>query len=102
MLAELAEKRQEIEAACDRFGVASLDVFGSSLGERFEVGVSDVDFLVEFLPMDPYERVDAYFGLADALSEILDADVDLVMAGAVKNRYVAAEIERTRRAVYAP
>jgi predicted nucleotidyltransferase len=30
-----------------------------------------------------------------------DSDVDLVMVDAVKNRYLAADIERTKQALYA-
>ena len=51
--------------------------------------------------MDTYARVDAYFGLLDDLRDILGAKVDLVMVDAVKNRYVAASIERTKQAIYA-
>jgi hypothetical protein len=63
---------------------------------------SDVDLLVEFGPMDPYARVDAYFDLLDDLRSILGGEVDLVMADAVKNRYIAADIKRTKQVLYAP
>jgi hypothetical protein len=32
---------------------------------------------------------------------ILGTEVDLVMVDAVKNRYIAADIERTKQALYA-
>jgi predicted nucleotidyltransferase len=51
--------------------------------------------------MDPHARVDAYFDLLDDLRSILGGEVDLVMADAVKNRYIAADIERTKQALYA-
>ena len=49
----------------------------------------------------PTHRVDAYFGLLDDLRRILGTEIDLVMVDAVKNRYVAADIERTKQAFYA-
>jgi uncharacterized protein len=101
MLPLIEQKRQEIAAACARFGVARLDVFGSSLGDDFRPGVSDVDLLVEFAPMDAEERLDAYFALGEALEGILGVEVDLVTTGAIRNRYVAAEIDRTKRLLYA-
>lgn len=101
MRVDIEHKRREIFEACERFGVARLDVFGSSLGSGYRPGLSDVDLLVEFGPMEPHDRVDAYFGLHEALSEILGTEVDLVMAGAVKNRFIAAEIERTKQRLYA-
>ena len=43
----------------------------------------------------------AYFDLLDDLRALLGVEVDLVMAGAVKNRYIARDIERTRQLLYA-
>lgn len=101
MVRVLEDKRETIAEACARFGVARLDVFGSALRDDFRLGESDVDLLVEFRPMDPFALVDAYFGLLDELREILTTDVDLVMSDAIKNRYIAANVERTKQALYA-
>ena len=46
-------------------------------------------------------RVDACFGLLDDRRRILGGKIDLVMADAVKNRYIAADIKRTKQALYA-
>ena len=97
----LESKREQIAAACASHGVLRLDAFGSAVRDDFRPGESDVDLLVEFGPMDPYARVDAYFDLLDELRDILGAEVDLVMVDAVKNRYIAADIERTKQAFYA-
>jgi len=97
----LESKRQAIEDVCSRFGVARLEVFGSALREDFKPGESDLDLLVEFKPMELYGRVEAYFGMRDALRELLKREIDLVMVGAVKNRYISREIERTKQLLYA-
>jgi predicted nucleotidyltransferase len=60
-----------------------------------------VDLLVEFGPMDGHSKAHAYFDMLDELRGILGAEIDLVMVGAVKNRYIAREIERTKRLLYA-
>jgi predicted nucleotidyltransferase len=101
MQAVLEEKLDRIVAACVRHGVSRLDVFGSALRDGFRPGESDIDFLVEFSPMDHYARAGAYFDLPDDLRELLGGKIDLVMAGAVRNRYIAAEIDRTRKILYA-
>jgi len=101
MVRVLKAKRQAIAEACATFGVSRLYVFGSALRDDFRLGESDVDLLVEFRPMDPFALVDAYFGLLDALRALLAADVDLVMSDAIKNRYVAANVERTKQVLYA-
>ena len=102
MIQLLETKLDAISTACRRSGVARLDAFGSALRDEFQPGRSDVDLLVEFGPMEPYARVDAYFGLLEALRSILGEQVDLVVSGAVKNRYIASEIEQTKELLYAP
>lgn len=97
----LEDKRQAIEEVCARHRVARLDVFGSALRDDFRPGESDVDLLVEFAPMSPHDLVDAYFDLLAELRALLAVEVDLVMSDAVKNRFIAADIERTRQALYA-
>lgn len=97
----LERQRLAIAEACKRHGVARLEAFGSALGDDFQPGESDVDLLVELGPMEGYARVDAYFGLLEDLRAILGQRVDLVMAGAVKNEYIARDIERTKRMLYA-
>lgn len=101
MIGLLESKREAIEHVCSRFGVARLEVFGSALREDFKAGESDLDLLVEFKPMEPYARVEAYFGLRDELRVLLKREIDLVMAGAVKNPYISREIERTKQLLYA-
>jgi uncharacterized protein len=101
MVGVLQTMRGEIAAACARYGVVRLEVFGSALGDDFRPEESDLDLLVDFAPMDPYARVDAYFGLLDELRLLLKAKIDLVMVGAVRNPYIAKSIERTKRLLYA-
>jgi hypothetical protein len=81
--------------------VARLDIFGSALRDDFRPGESDLDLLVDFSSMNQHDLVDAYFGLLDELRAVLAVKVDLVMVGAVKNRFIAADIERTKQMLYA-
>lgn len=97
----IEENRDRIVAACRRHRVARLDVFGSALGDSFDPGRSDVDFLVAFEHMTPFERTDEYFALRRELESILNVRADVVLDGAVRNRYVAAAIDRSRQQLYA-
>ncbi len=101
MMDLLAERRRQIVTACVRHGVTRLEVFGSAARGDFDPATSDVDLIVELGPMDLHARVDAYFGLLDELREILGTEVDLVLVDAIKDRYLAAEIERTKQVLYA-
>ena len=101
MTSVIENKLQAIAELCERHGVVRLEAFGSALRDDFKPGESDLDLLVEFGPMEPYARVDAYFGMLEDLRTLLDLEIDLVMAGAVKNPYIARDIERTKRRLYA-
>lgn len=101
MIGILESKHKQISETCSRYGVARLHVFGSALNEDFRCDESDLDLLVEFMPMEPYRRVEAYFGMLEELRSLLNMKIDLVMAGAVKNPFIAREIERTKKVFYA-
>jgi uncharacterized protein len=88
-------------ALCRKYGVERLDVFGSALRDGFRPGESDIDLLADFGDMDPCDLVDAYFDMLDELRALLGVEVDLVMTGAIKNPYVLADVERTKRMLYA-
>ena len=101
MVASIDSRREAIAALCLKHGVAQLHVFGSALRDDFRPGESDVDLLVEFGAMDGHAKAHAYFALLDELRELIGGDVDLVMVGAVKNRFIARDIERTKQMLYA-
>lgn len=61
-------------------------VFGSAVTDRFDGGLSDVDFLVEFEP-GIADAFDSYFGLVEDLEQTFGRKVDLVMLTAVTNPY---------------
>ena len=101
MVAAIESKHAEIVALCRKYGVVRMDVFGSVLRDDFEPGRSDIDLLVEFGPRDPYSAAEAYFDMLDELRDVLDGPVDLVMVGAIKNRYILADIEQSKQLLYA-
>ncbi|MHB8869084.1 MAG: nucleotidyltransferase family protein [Thermoleophilia bacterium] len=101
MVAVIESKRDAIAALRRTHGVVRLYVFGSALRDDFRPGESDVDLLVEFGPMTGHDKAHAYLDLLDELGELFGARVDLVMAGAVKNRYIARDIESTKQELYA-
>jgi len=101
VVALIDEKREAIAALCRTYGVKRLDVFGSAATDAFRPGESDVDLLVDFGDLDGRAKAHAYFALLDALRDLLGTEVDLVMVAAVKNRYIARDIERTKQRLYA-
>jgi hypothetical protein len=92
---------QEIDGLCRRYQVRRLELFGSAAGDRFDADRSDIDFLVEFEPLADGEHANAYFGLLESLESLLARPVDLVMTGAIRNRYFLEAIKPSRTLVYA-
>lgn len=98
----ISEKKGELAELCRRHGVERLEVFGSAArGTDFDPRSSDADFLVEFKLGDGRATLRQYFDFAEALRRTLGRPVDLVEAGAVKNPYLRAAIDRSRELVYA-
>ena len=98
----IEEKKGQIARLCRQYGVRSLEIIGSGArGNDFDVASSDADFLVEFNPIRITSPLEQFFGLRDALSEVLERHVDLIEAKAILNPYVQASVNNARELVYA-
>jgi len=101
MLDIIEKHLSEIQRICSQFNVSRLEIFGSALSEDFDQTSSDIDLLVEFKPLKQGRYADTYFGLLDAMKNLLGRDVDLVMTKAIKNPYFLQKINQSRKALYA-
>lgn len=101
MVQFIEARRDSLVALCLKYRVVRLYLFGSALREDFRPGESDIDLLVDFGSMDGRSKAHAYFDLLDELQSLFDTRVDLVMVGALKNRYIAREVETTKQVLYA-
>ena len=87
---------------CKQYNVKHLELFGSaSSGNRFDPGSSDIDFLVEFLPLEPVLHTRCYFGLLEKLQDMFEQNVDLVEVKAIENPYMLESITKNRSEIYA-
>ena len=102
MIGIVEERRTEVAALCQKYGVKRLDLFGSAAGEGFDPEASDLDFVVSFEERDPPNLFHRYFGLAEELEDLFGRKVDLVTEGALlKDPDFAADISGTRVPLYA-
>ncbi len=53
MIGIVEDRRAEVAALCERYGVKRLDLFGSAAGDGFDPEASDLDFVVSFERRDP-------------------------------------------------
>ncbi len=102
MIPLVEDKKTEIAAVCQRYGVERLDLFGSASGEGFDPGRSDLDFVVTFERTNSLNLFDRYFCLKEDLESLFRREVDLVMEGALrKDQRFADGVAETRVALYA-
>ena len=97
----LDQHRGEIAALCRRYGVRRLELFGSGASQDFDPQRSDLDFLVDFGANGDQDLFHRYFGLNEALEQLLGRKVDLVMVGAMKNPFFIESVNKTRQNIYA-
>ncbi len=96
----ITERREKIAEACRRYHVRRLAAFGSVLRKDFRSEDSDIDFLVEFETLPLSKHADNYFGMLDALTELFERKVDLVVWTSIKNPYFLREVESSREMLY--
>ncbi len=89
-----------LAAACQRYQVQTLWLFGSAVHGTFDPATSDLDFLVD---LGDYELTVAerYGGLYMALSDLFDREIDLVTVRSPGNAAILDHITETRQVVYA-
>jgi predicted nucleotidyltransferase len=93
--------RQELDELCRRHRVRTLELFGSAADGTFDPGRSDLDFLVEFHPLEPGQYADAYFGLLLGLEDLFRRKIDLIVPSAIRNRYFLESVNKSRKVLYA-
>lgn len=94
------ERTADLERLCCRYRVRRLDLFGSAASRHGWTDASDLDFVVEFEPLPPGVYADTYFGLLEALQQLFNRPVDLVVESAIRNPYFLDTVEATRTPVY--
>ncbi|MDX8032471.1 nucleotidyltransferase domain-containing protein [Lentzea sp. BCCO 10_0856] len=97
----VAANLAEIEDLCRALGVRRLDVFGSAVGDSFDVATSDVDILVDFEVGNDFDHFGTYFALKEGLERILGRPVDLVVSTSIRNPYFRQQVMETKETLYA-
>ena len=95
----LDQYTNDIEQLCVQHRVKRLYAFGSVLTAQFKED-SDVDFIVDFEPLDVSQYADNYFDFKFALEDTLHRPVDLLEEKAIKNPYFRKAVETQRQLVY--
>ena len=101
MIDVIEQHRTELDNLCRRYRIRTLELFGSAADGTFDAARSDLDFLVEFLTLEPGQLFDFFFDLKDELQTLFRRRVDLVSPRAIRNPYMLKTINDSRQVVYA-
>src|SRR5438552_14619458 len=101
MIDLIEQHRGELEALCRKYSVRTLELFGSAADGSFDPVRSDLDFLVEFLPLEPGQPFAYYFGLLECLRKLFERPVDLVTSRTIQNPVFQRSVNRNRQVLYA-
>ncbi|MBC8172386.1 MAG: nucleotidyltransferase domain-containing protein [Chitinophagales bacterium] len=89
----------DIKQLCSNHKVKQLYVFGSVLTTKFN-DESDIDFVVDFDPIDISLYADNYFDFKFSLQNILNRRIDLLEEKAIKNPYFRQSLNQQRQLIY--
>lgn len=98
-MAKLDNYIADIVTLCSRHNVRHLFAFGSVVTDHFNQ-TSDVDLLVDFLPVSATDYADNYYSLKFSLEEILHRKLDLLEEKALTNPYFISAIENKKQLIY--
>ncbi|MFK7049326.1 Nucleotidyltransferase domain protein [Flavobacterium columnare] len=89
----------EILNLCKAHKVKTLYAFGSVLTDKFNTE-SDIDLVVDFLPLDVLDYGDNYYDLKFSLENTFKKNVDLLEEKAIKNPYFLKTLNQHKKLIY--
>lgn len=96
---QLSNHINDITKLCSTYGVKHLYAFGSVLTDKFN-SQSDIDFIVDFFPINLADYADNYYDLKFSLEDILNRKIDLLEEKAIKNPYFLQVINSKKQVLY--
>lgn len=91
------ENLPKVRELCVRYGVQELQLFGSAMGDEFDLEKSDIDLIVVM----PEHDIKSYWGLLKSLESLFGRKVDLLEKAAIKNPYMIRAIKANRETLFA-
>ncbi len=94
------DRIDQLKKLCRQHCVRRLEVFGSASDGTFDPARSDIDFLVEYLPLQRGGHYEAYFGLIEDLEGLFGRRIDLVDSTCLRNPFFIQGVNASRTLVY--
>ncbi len=100
LMAIIRNRYADFVAICRAHRVDKIYAFGSSITPRFDPEKSDIDLVVSVDINDPVDRGEALLSLWDKLENLFQRKVDLLTDDSIRNPYLKASINRTKKLIY--
>ncbi|MDL5050856.1 nucleotidyltransferase domain-containing protein [Oscillatoria amoena NRMC-F 0135] len=96
----IKERYTDFVELCRSHKVDKFYAFGSSITDHFDPEKSDIDIVVKVDIDDPINRGEALLSLWDKLEGLFKRKVDLLTEDSIRNPYLKANINRTKKLIY--
>lgn len=96
----IKERYTDFIELCRSHKVDKIYAFGSSITDHFNPQSSDIDIVVRIDIEDPADRGEALLSLWDKLEALFERKVDLLTEDSIRNPYLKANINRTKKLIY--
>lgn len=96
----IKEKHTDFVDLCRSHKVSKFYAFGSSITDHFDPNKSDIDIVIKVDIDDPLDRGDTLLSLWDKLEALFKRKVDLLTEDSIRNPYLKANINRTKKLIY--
>lgn len=96
---ELEKYTDAIKQLCKSHKVRRLYAFGSILTDKYGAD-SDIDFIVDFEPVEISVYADNYYDFKFSLENIFSRPIDLLEEKSIKNPYFLQVVNNQRRLIY--
>jgi hypothetical protein len=96
----IKERYTDFVELCRSHRVDKIYAFGSSITDHFDPEKSDIDIVVKVDIDDPIDRGEALLSLWDKLESLFKRKVDLLTEESIRNPYLKANINRTKKLIY--
>ena len=100
LMSLIRERYNDFVDLCQSHKVDKIYAFGSSISENFNPETSDIDVVVKIDIDDPADRGEALLSFWDKLEALFQRKVDLLTEDSIRNPYLKANINRTKKLIY--
>jgi len=96
----IKHRKKDFLSLCKAHDVKKLYAFGSSITDKFDEELSDIDLLIEIDNEDPIERGENLMNIWDKFEQFFQRKVDLLTNASIKNPILRQSIDSTKILIY--